>query len=111
MAFETVDEVPVDPASARVYEHGWQSWSPTTTYPATGTSWRPVRAPSAVMSYRPGKPGPERGFQGEGLLAVEPGDGSPVRLYATTDGLTEVASIRASYADRRVLVSTDGPVT
>jgi alpha-galactosidase len=63
------------------------------------------------MSYRPGKPGPERGFQGEGLLAIDPGDGSPVRLYATTDGVTEVASIRAAYAGGRVTVSADGPVT
>jgi alpha-galactosidase len=110
LAFETVDEIQVDPSAARVYEHGWQSWSPTTTYPVDGTSWRPVREPTKVMSYRPGKPGPERGFQGEGLLAVDPGDGGPVRLYATTDGVTEVASIRASYADGRVAVSADGPV-
>jgi alpha-galactosidase len=111
LAFEAIDEVPVDPATARVYEHGWQSWSPTTTYPVDGTSWRPVREPTKVMSYRPGKPGPERGFQGEGLLAVDPGDGGPVRLYATTNGVTEVASIRAAFDDHRVLISTDGPVT
>ncbi len=111
MTFEMVDEVVVDPARARVYEHGWQSWSPTTTYPVDATSLRPVREPTKIMSYRPGKPGPERGFQGEGLLAIEPGDGSPVRLYVTTDGVTEVASIRATYADGRVTVGADGPVT
>ncbi|MGC9670408.1 glycoside hydrolase family 36 protein [Planosporangium sp. 12N6] len=110
MPFETIDEVPVDPARARVYEHGWQSWSPTTTYPADATSWRPVRPPTQVMSYRPGRPGPERGFQGEGLLAVDPGDGGAVRLYAAGDGVGEVASIRASLVDGRVRVSADGPV-
>ncbi|NJC85824.1 alpha-galactosidase [Planosporangium mesophilum] len=102
--------MPVDPDRARVYEHGWQSWSPTTTYPVTATSWRPVRPATQVMAYRPGKPGPERGFQGEGLLAVDPGDGGAVRLYATTDGLAEVASIRASFVEGRVRVSSDGPV-
>jgi alpha-galactosidase len=111
VAFEIVDEVPVDPAWARVYEHGWQSWSPTTTYPVVAVSWRPVRPATRVMSYRPGRPGPERGFQGEGLLAVDPGDGGKARLYATTDGLSEVASIRAALTDGRLRVSADGPVT
>jgi alpha-galactosidase len=110
VAFEVVDEVPVDPAWARVYEHGWQSWSPTTTYPADATSWRPVPPGTRVMSYRPGKPGPDCGFQGEGLLAIDPGDGGRVRLYATTDGVSEVASIRASLTDGRLRVSADGPV-
>ena len=32
-----VDEVPVDPATARVYAEGWQSWSPATWYAATAT--------------------------------------------------------------------------
>ncbi|NJC63392.1 alpha-galactosidase [Planosporangium flavigriseum] len=100
----------IDPARGRVYEHGWQSWSPTTIYPADATSWRPVRPGARVMSYRPGKPGPASGFQGEGLLAVDPGDGGKARLYATTDGLSEVASIRATLAGGRLRVSTDGPV-
>jgi len=108
--FDTVDEVAVDTGTARVYEHGWQSWSPTHTYPVTETSHRPVRRPSQVMSYRPGKPAPSQGFQGEGLLAVDPGGRGPVRLYATTDGQAEVPSIRASLVDGRVVVSADGPV-
>ena len=110
MTFETVDEVAVEPAIAQVYEHGWQSWSPTTVYPADGSSYRPVRRPAQVMSYRPGKPAPMQGFQGEGLLAVDPGAGAAVRLYATIDGQSSVPSIRASYVDGRVVVSADGPV-
>ena len=110
MTFETVDEVAVEPAIAQVYEHGWQSWSPTTVYPADGSSHRPVRRPAQVMSYRPGKPAPMQGFQGEGLLAVDPGAGATVRLYATIDGQSSVPSIRASYVDGRVVVSADGPV-
>ena len=31
-AANLVDEVPVDPARARVYAEGWQSWSPATWF-------------------------------------------------------------------------------
>ena len=34
--FSTVAEIAVRADAARVYEHGWQSWSPTGTYPVTG---------------------------------------------------------------------------
>ena len=37
MTAELVDEVPVDPARARIYAEGWQSWSPATWYPAGAT--------------------------------------------------------------------------
>jgi alpha-galactosidase len=93
-----------------VYEHGWQSWSPSTTYPVTGTSHRPVQPFMQTMCWRPGRPGPEQGFQGEGLLAVDPGDGGPVRLYAAADGLTDVPSIRASYADGALVIEADGAI-
>jgi len=109
-AFEVVEVVPVDPRVGRVYEHGWQSWSPTGTYPMTATSYRPRRPEIATMCYRPGRPAPAAGFQGEGLLAVDPGDGGPVRVYGATDPTT-IPSIRASTADGRLTVSADGPVT
>ncbi|MEV0408159.1 glycoside hydrolase family 36 protein [Actinoallomurus sp. NPDC050550] len=100
----------VDPEKGRVYEHGWQSWSPSTTYPVTGTSHRPVLPVMQTMCWRPDRPGPERGFQGEGLLAVDPGDGGPVRVYAAPDGRTEVPSIRATYADGALHVEADGEI-
>ena len=109
MTFVPVEDLAVDPARARVYEHGWQSWSPSTWYPVDGTSYRPVRTPTQVMSYRPGLPGPARGFQGEGLLAVDPGDGGKLRVYAT-DG-DEVPSIRAALDGGRLSVTANGPVT
>ena len=43
MQFSPVDEVVVDRQHARVYEHGWQSWSPTGTYGVADTSARPSR--------------------------------------------------------------------
>jgi alpha-galactosidase len=33
-------EVPVDPRRGTVYEHGWQSWSPSTRPPGPGTGRR-----------------------------------------------------------------------
>jgi alpha-galactosidase len=63
-----------------------------------------------TMCWRPGRPAPSRGFQGEGLLAVDPGDGGPVRLYAAADGRTEVPSIRASCDDGALTVEADGDV-
>ncbi|MQA26684.1 MAG: alpha-galactosidase [Micromonosporaceae bacterium] len=111
MPFEIIDDVPVAPAAALVHEHGWQSWSPTADYPVTGRAHRPAAVAGRVpLCYRAGKPPPETSFQGEGLLAVDPGDGNPIRVYAATDGLQEVPSIRAFYSDGRVLVSADGPV-
>jgi alpha-galactosidase len=110
VTYQPVDEFSVEPSVTRVYEHGWQSWSPTTDYPVDATSYRPARPVNQTMCYRPGKPAPATGFQGEGLLGVASGDGEPARLYATVDGQTEVPSIRASYVDGRLQVSADGPV-
>src|SRR5262249_14054797 len=83
-------------------------WSPSATYAVTETSHRPARPVMRTMCWRPGRPSPATGFQGEGLLAVDPGDGSPVRVYA---GGADVPSIRASYADGALTVEADGDVT
>jgi alpha-galactosidase len=106
--FETIDTLSVDPQRARVYEHGWQSWSPSADYPVTATSYRPVTRHMDTMAYRPGRPGPPRGFQGEGLLAVDFGDGT-TRVYATP-GPEAVPSIRAAYAPGALRITADGPV-
>jgi alpha-galactosidase len=107
--FTDYDDFTVTP-SATVYEHGWQSWSPTTVYPATATSWRPARQPIQIMNYRPETPAPATGFQGEGLLVVDPADGSPVRLYAAADGVETVPSIRATLTGGRMHIRANGPI-
>lgn len=61
------------------------------------------------MCYRPARPAPGRGFQGEGLLAVDPGDGGAIHVFAAPDPLS-IPSLRASYVDAQVVVSADGPV-
>jgi alpha-galactosidase len=107
--FHEIASVPVDLRYGRVHAHGWQSWSPTTAYPVTGSGHRPARPQMLTMCYRPGRPAPGQGFQGEGLLAVEPGDGWPVRLFAARNPLAEAPSIRAALAGDRLVVSADDP--
>ena len=111
VSFEELASIKVDADAGRVYEHGWQSWSPSGSYPvAVRSSFRPARAVSQIQSYRPGRPAPATGFQGEGLLAVDPGTGDPVVVFGAEPGPT-VPSIRASFVDGHVLVGADGPVT
>jgi alpha-galactosidase len=107
--FRRVTEVPVDADRGLVYEHGWQSWSPSTAYPVTGTGQRPVQPVMQTMCYRPGRPGADRGFQGEGLLAIDPGTGDPVRVYAARDVRTQAPSIRARLDGGRIAVASDDP--
>lgn len=102
-------EVGCDPPRAQVYEHGWQSWSPSGCYPADGTSPRPRRPQWQVSGFRPEQPAPPTGFQGEGLLALMPDEG-PVRLWYASDPWRAVPSIRARALDDRIVVSADGPV-
>ncbi|AZQ35855.1 alpha-galactosidase [Streptomyces cyaneochromogenes] len=108
--FTPVASVPVDPARARVHEEGWQSWSPSGSYALGEKPYRPTNDNWATVCYRPGVTVPEGAFQGEGLLALDPGDGSPVRLWAAPDPLTEVPSVRLVVTDGVAEVSADGPV-
>ena len=55
-AFTNFAEYPVDPAGAVVYEHGWQSWSPTGVHRVPATSPRPGRERWQTMAYRPETP-------------------------------------------------------
>ena len=104
-----VDEVPIGP-EARVYAEGWQSWSPTTWYGVTNPMHRPDEGWQHLMRFRPGTDLPERGLQGEGLLVVDPGDGSPARAYGTLDARSAVPTIRAEWRSDRVTVSADDEV-
>lgn len=108
-AFEVVARVPVDPGMGQVYEMGWQSWSPSSVYPVTATSARPVGEFYQIF-YRPETPAPAVGFQGEGLLAVDPGPGGPVRVFGAADGRVRVPSVRARLDGDVLEVSADGPV-
>jgi alpha-galactosidase len=106
---EVIDEVPVDPATARIYAEGWQSWSPASWYPVSATSLRPDEEWQHLMRFRPGTPVAETGLQAEGLLVVDPGPGGPARRYATTD-LAEVPTLHAQLRGDHVVVRSTGPV-
>ena len=80
--FTDVGELVCDPGAARVYEHGWQSWSPTTTYALHDRPYRPADDNLRVVNYRADGSAPEGSFQGEGLLAVQEDRGGPVHLLA-----------------------------
>lgn len=108
--FTHVVSVPVDTSTARVHEEGWQSWSPSGAYALDAAPYRPTNDNWATVCYRPGVTAPAGTFQGEGLLALDPGDGTPVRLWAAPDPVREVPSIRLVARDGVAEVSSDGPV-
>ncbi|MFF4208999.1 glycoside hydrolase family 36 protein [Streptomyces sp. NPDC001796] len=108
--FTPLASVPVDVARARVHEEGWQSWSPSGAYALGEKPHRPANDNWATVCYRPGRTVPSGAFQGEGLLALDPGDGTPVRLWAATDPCRAVPSIRLEVHGDRAEVSADGPV-
>ncbi|MGI8563944.1 MAG: glycoside hydrolase family 36 protein [Candidatus Dormibacter sp.] len=107
VSFIPIAEIPLRPDTL-VYEHGWQSWSPAGLHPARSTSSRPRTASAHTMGYRPGLPLPEHGFQSEGLLAVLPGAGEPVRLFSARKPADCVPSLRAEVRDGRLLISSTG---
>ena len=107
-AFRDVAAIP-DPAGCRIYEHGWQSWSPAGLYPATATTPRPAREVWQTMAFRPGRPAPTTGGQGEGLLAVVDVAGRAT-VVSAVDPLREVPSIRTRVEGDRLVVSADGDV-
>ena len=106
---DVVDEVPIDPTLARVYTEGWQSWSPATWYPAVATSLRPEEEWQHTMRFRPGTPIAPEGLQGEGLLAIDPGNGSPVRCYAGTSPV-DVPTITSTLVDECLVIRSSGAV-
>ncbi|NUP66799.1 MAG: alpha-galactosidase [Nonomuraea sp.] len=109
MSFTDIGEVRCRPDEARVFEHGWQSWSPTGAYRLDDSPPRPADETIQILCYRPETPVPEGVFQGEGLLAVDPGDGA-VELWSAPDPL-HVPSIRARRVEGdRLVISADGPV-
>jgi alpha-galactosidase len=103
-------DLPVDTRTGLVYEHGWQSWSPAGTRRPDATSPRPRRARWQTMAFRPEEPAPDAGFQGEGLLAIQPEAGAPVTVFSAPDPHRAVPSIRARFEAGRLHVSSDGEV-
>ena len=104
-----MDEVAVDPEHLAVYAEGWQSWSPTAWF-RPGTVPRPDLDWQHTMRFRPDAPLGDDGWQAEGLLVVDPGDGRPVRTYGALPGDEEVPSVRAALSGGRLVVTSTGEV-
>jgi len=104
-----VAELKVDPESAVVYEHGWQSWSPSTAYRLDQRPYRPVSEALRLMNSRPDRHAPTDAFQGEGLLAVDPGDGE-IHVFGAGSATGPIASVRADVRGNNIVVSADADV-
>jgi alpha-galactosidase len=107
-AWQTIAEVPVE-REARVYEHGWQSWSPTTTYAIGERPRRPADRRRHSKCYSAEHAPGTDVFSGEGLLAVQPSAAGPVHVFAAGEARELVASIEAAPSDGHLLVRADGP--
>jgi alpha-galactosidase len=105
-----IAEVAVDSARAVVYEHGWQSWSPSTGYRLGQPPYRPSSENRRVMNYRPDRRVPADAYQGEGLLAVDPNDGNDVHVFGVESATDRIASVRAVVRGNRVVVWADDEV-
>jgi len=110
--FTALGEVTCDLSGGRVYEHGWQSWSPTTAYGLHARPYRPSGERTRVMNYRADRSAPAGFFQGEGLLAVQESTPGPVHVFAAHPGAVTVPSIRARVEDGGggVVVSSEGDI-
>jgi len=108
---ETATVVLVDPARARVYAEGWQSWSETALFPVLTPPSAMLGPESLVIDCQYGQATPPGTFQGAGLLAVDPGDGGPVVVFAAADVSARVPVIRAVLSGERLTVTADAPVT
>ena len=105
-----IDRIRVASESAVIYEHGWQSWSPSGCYPLDTSPPRPSTDNSRIMNWRPDTRAPADAFWGEGLLALDPGDGSGIVVFSAARGSDPVPSIRADVRAGEVAVSAEGPV-
>jgi alpha-galactosidase len=101
---EVLSRIPVDRSRALVYEHGWQSWSPTTAYRLDQRPFRPVSEQRRVGNYHPDRTAPHDAFWGEGLLAVDPGTGDGVHVVGARAADGPIPSVRAVVDGDEVVV-------
>jgi alpha-galactosidase len=103
--------VAVDPARARVYAEGWQSWSVADVLPVTARPDRVTSPESLVIDCQYRRAAPEGVFEGSGLLAIDPGTGAPPEVFANPGPGPRIQLIQAVLRDTQMIVSADGPVT
>ncbi|MCE7008822.1 hypothetical protein LWC34_39330 [Kibdelosporangium philippinense] len=97
-------DIPIEPARAVIHEQGWQSWSPSTSYRPGSPPHRPSTQTRRIGAWRAESfPAPDV-YRGEGLIAVDPGDG-PVHVIASADPVNSVPAIDVSIMDFRAVVT------
>jgi alpha-galactosidase len=107
--FVPIADIELGP-TAHVYESGWQSWSVSTTYRRGVRPHRP-RPESATMNGWGTRPAPpDIGYQGEGLLAIDPGSGAGALVVGAADPLAEVPTIRAHVDGSTLRITANEPV-
>ncbi|HEY2043565.1 MAG TPA: glycoside hydrolase family 36 protein [Jatrophihabitans sp.] len=112
MGFEHILTIETDPEQGTIYEEGWQSWSPSMTYRLTDRPWRAPSESSYRGDYGGTRPAPPDGsFSGEGLLAVEPGNGAPVTVIAADTAAESVPRIHARLTGTSLQITADGAVS
>jgi alpha-galactosidase len=104
---ERIATVAVAADRARVYEHGWQSWSPTSAYGLSERPFRPVSDERRIGNYHPERTAPHEAFWGEGLLAVDPGTGEGVHVVAARSADGPIPPVHAEVQGDRVVISGD----
>jgi alpha-galactosidase len=106
-----VTEIPIAPERAVIHEQGWQSWSPSTGYSPGSRPYRPANDIRRIGAWRAESlPAPEV-YRGEGLIAIDPGDGGPVHVIASADPTASVPAIDVSIVDSSAVVTASGEVT
>lgn len=101
--------LPVGAARARVYAEGWQSWSYTCPTSLAGEPWRPRSPNAAIMHCQDGVVPDGRSWFGCGLVALDPGDGSPVEVIGAVDAVAAVPQVRLRLEAGRAVVAVAPP--
>lgn len=109
MSADIVDAVPIDARTAMVYAEGWQSWSPARWYADGDAPAIPDERWQHLMRFRPGTAVDATGWQAEGLLVLDDGQGL-IRAYAAPRPTVAVPTIRARRAREQVEIVADGDV-
>jgi alpha-galactosidase len=106
--WSTVAEVRLT-AQSRVFEHGWQSWTPARNYVVGERPHRPVSVSSRMVNWR-GDSDYSDAFQSDGVMAVTPEPGGEVHMFAARDAREQVPRIRAHSMGGVLRVEADGSV-